>query len=160
MRSYALLWLVAPFLFISGCNDPKTGPVDITWDRDSCKRCVMALSDRHHAAQVRGGTNSKVHHFDDIGCALLWLEEQAWKDDPTTEIWVNAHQNGEWLDARSAHYVRITHTPMNYGFSAQSDAGENSVNFDTAKQAIFEQEAAYHASVEARLKHRHEEANR
>lgn len=158
MRLHTLLWLIASLLLLSGCNDPKTGPVDVVWDRDNCDRCVMALSDRHHSAQVRGGTRHKAYHFDDIGCALLWLEEQTWKDDPKTEIWVNDHHDGSWLNARQAHYVKFTHTPMNYGFSAQANASEKSVDFKTAKQAIFKQEAAYQASVEARLRHRHEEA--
>lgn len=156
-----LLLLAPAFLLLTACGDPETGPVDVVWDRDNCERCVMALSDRHHSAQVRGGKRHKAHHFDDIGCALLWLEEQSWKNDPNTEIWVNDHRDGSWLNAHQAHYVKITHTPMNYGFSAQPKASEGSVNFETAKQMIFQQEAAYDASVKARLnKHRHDEAQR
>ena len=152
--------LIAITLLLTACNsDPGTGPVDITWDRDNCERCVMALSDRHHGAQVRGGKRNKVHTFDDIGCALLWLAEQPWKEDASTEIWVNSHLDGSWLNAREAHYVRLHHTPMNYGFSAQPESAEGAVDFDAMKQAVFKQEAEYHASVEARLTHRHEEAN-
>ncbi len=155
------LFLIAPaFLLLAGCSqDPGTGPVEVTWDRDSCERCVMALSDRHHAAQIRGGENNRVHTFDDIGCALLWLEEQPWRDEPETEIWVNDYRSGEWLNARTAHYVKVTHTPMNYGFSAQPAPSEGSVGFDAAKQAIFKQESTYQASAKARIAHRHEEAN-
>ncbi|MBT3197367.1 MAG: hypothetical protein HN344_06560, partial [Gammaproteobacteria bacterium] len=71
-----------------------------------------------------------------------------------------SHTDGGWLDARQAHYVRITHTPMNYGFSAQPNSSAESVDFVTMRQAIFQQEAAYHASLKARLQHRQEEANR
>ncbi|HIJ21686.1 MAG: protein NosL [Gammaproteobacteria bacterium] len=155
-------WLIPLLLFaLAGCsNEPQTGPVDVTWDRDNCERCMMALSDRHHAAQIRGGKRHKVHHFDDIGCALLWLEEQPWKSNPATEIWVNSYQDGDWLNARQSHYIRITHTPMNYGFSAQPEQTEGAVDFESMKQAVFKQEATYHASVEARLKHRAQEAKR
>lgn len=153
--------LFAPLLLLlTACGEPETGPVEVTWDRDNCERCVMALSDRHHATQIRGGKRNRAHHFDDIGCALLWLDEQPWKDDPATEIWVNDHQDGSWLDARTAHYVKVTHTPMNYGFSAQPKSTDSAVDFNTMKQAVIKQEAEYHASVEARLKHRAEEANR
>ncbi len=154
----ANLLLVPLFLLLTACGTPETGPVEVTWDRDHCERCMMALSDRHHAAQIRGGEQHKSYTFDDIGCAVLWLEDQPWKEQPAVEIWVNDHRNGDWIDARQAHYVRITHTPMNYGFSAQPDAAPGSVNFDTMKIAVFQQEADYDASVKARLKHRHHEA--
>ncbi len=154
-------FLLAPtFLLLTACGEPATGPVDVVWDRDNCDRCVMALSDRFHSAQVRGGDRHQAYHFDDLGCALLWLEEQPWKDDPKTEIWVNDHRDGSWLNARTAHYLKLTHTPMNYGFSAQPEAGEGSIDFNRAREAVFQQEAAYQASVEARLKHRREEAAR
>lgn len=148
-------------LLLTGCGgDPATGPVEVTWDRDNCDRCVMALSDRHHSAQVRGGKHHKPYTFDDIGCALLWLEEQPWRDDPATEIWVNNYHDGSWLNAREAQYVKVTHTPMNYGFSAQPEAGNNSVGFEEMRSAIFKQESEYHASLKARLSHRAEEAAR
>ncbi len=158
------LWplpLLLTLLTLAGCSDdPGTGPVTITWDRESCERCVMALSDRHHAAQVRGGPNHQPHTFDDIGCALLWLEQQPWRDQPETEIWVNDYHTGEWLAAREAHYLRVTHTPMNYGFSAQNDPAPDAVDFETMRQAVIQQEQAYQASVKARLQHRQQEANR
>ncbi len=150
---------LTPLLFLVGCSgDPATGPVEVTWDRDNCDRCVMALSDRYHSAQVRGGELNKVFHFDDIGCALLWLEEQSWGSDPATEIWVNNYQDGSWLDARDAHYVKVTHTPMNYGFSAQQGNSEGAIGYQQMRSAIFEQEAAYQASAKARIAHRREES--
>ena len=160
LSSLTKLLSLSLLLLLSGCGDPETGPVDVTWDRDNCDRCVMALSDRHHSAQIRGGERHQAYHFDDLGCALLWLEEQPWKEDPKTEIWVNDYKDGSWLNARTAHYVKVTHTPMNYGFSAQPTPSEGSVDFEAARQAIFKQEAEYDASVKARLQHRHDEAQR
>ncbi|MET0092982.1 MAG: hypothetical protein ABW120_05585, partial [Sedimenticola sp.] len=84
-----LLFLLVPLLV--ACNsDPGTGAVEAKWDRDSCERCRMVLSDRKHSAQVRQpmpNGKSKVLMFDDIGCASLWLEDKPWRDDPRTEIW-------------------------------------------------------------------------
>ena len=96
-------------MILSACSgEPETGPVEVRWDQNNCERCRMMLSDRHFSAQIRyfpETKNSRVVKFDDIGCATLWLEKQQWKDDPKTEIWVTAHSNGEWIDARKATYV-------------------------------------------------------
>ena len=41
-------------LLLGACGgDPPTGAVEITWDRDVCEHCSMAISDRRYAAQVR-----------------------------------------------------------------------------------------------------------
>ena len=39
----------------AGCSgDPGTGPLEVRWDRFSCDRCRMVLSDPKHSAQVLG----------------------------------------------------------------------------------------------------------
>ncbi len=164
MRALHRYWWLAPLmLLLSACSGkPDTGPVDIKWDRDTCARCSMVLSDRLHSAQVRAtpvpGKRSKVYLFDDIGCALIWLEDKPWRDDPKTEIWVNDQHTGEWLDARSAHYVPGQITPMEYGLGAQSRAEEGSLDFARAKQRIFELEARFnthniHLKESAKARH-------
>ena len=144
------LWpgLVASALLgLSGCSgDPGTGPAEIKWDRDACERCRMVLSDRHYSAQVRvfpEGKRSKVFDFDDIGCATLWLEEQPWKDDPRTEIWVTDHRTGQWIDARSATYVKEKITPMEYGLGAQSEPAPDGLDFEQAKRHIVHVEERF-----------------
>ena len=95
----------------------------------------MVLSDPHFAAQIRyfpPGKRSKVAKFDDIGCAVLWLRDQPWKDDPKTEIWVADHRNKNWIDARSASYVQLKTSPMEYGLGAQSESAAGALNFDQA----------------------------
>ena len=96
-------------LLISGCSEQvDTGPGEVRWDREICARCAMAVSDHNYSAQIRQvipDQRSKLYKFDDIGCAVIWLDEQSWKDDPLAEIWVTDYRNGEWIDARKAHYV-------------------------------------------------------
>ena len=85
LMRYVLLCMV--FLVASCTGDPGTGPVEVKWDRDTCERCRMVLSDRFHSAQVRGGPageKTKVYKFDDIGCAVIWLEDKTWKDEQRT----------------------------------------------------------------------------
>ncbi len=52
----------------------KDGPVEVKFDRDACRACSMIISDRHFVAEVRGGERREVSKFDDIGCALKWLD--------------------------------------------------------------------------------------
>ena len=83
MAGFALLTL-------SACiGGEKSGPEDIHWDRDVCELCKMLISDPKFAAEVRGGEKRKLYKFDDIGCAVNWLNDQPWAGDAETEIWVD-----------------------------------------------------------------------
>lgn len=128
--------------FLTACGDnSKTGPVDIKWDRDACERCQMMLSDRTFSAQVRvfpHNKSSKVYKFDDLGCAVLWLDQTEWKDDPKTEIWVNDHTTKKWINARKAWYIRNEISPMGYGLGAQPDKAEHALDFTQARKHIYE----------------------
>jgi hypothetical protein len=107
----------------------------------------MAVGDRSFAAQVRaaaGGEQSRLYKFDDIGCAVIWLDTQSWKDDADTEIWVADHRNGEWLDARKAFYVSGKISPMNYGLGAQADVTEGALDFSQAVEHIKMAEHEHH----------------
>ena len=132
-------------LLLTGCsNDPGTGPAEIKWDRDTCNRCRMVVSDPHFAAQIRHlpeGGRSRVETFDDIGCAMLWLDQQVFKDEPTTEIWVADYRTGEWMDARSATYVSQNTTPMEYGLGAQHGSG--GMSFEQAKAHVYDVEKRF-----------------
>lgn len=135
-------------LLLAACSgDPGTGPVDVKWDRDTCIRCNMVLSDRQHSAQVRytpaDGTRSQVRKFDDFGCAVLWLDQQPWRDATGVELWVNAHNSGEWIDARGAHFVTSRLTPMQYGLGAQREAGPGTLDFVQARAHVYEIEKKY-----------------
>jgi hypothetical protein len=108
----------------------------------------MVLSDRRHAAQVRytpaEGSRSQVYEFDDIGCAVLWLEGQSWREHAGIEIWVTDHRNGKWIDARSAYYVSGQRTPMEYGLGAQREAAPGAMTFAEAQEHVHELEKRHH----------------
>jgi len=137
MRSWLYFSVI---LLLAACSgDPGKGPVEVKWDRDVCQRCNMVLSDRFHAAQIRltpSNQASQVHKFDDLGCVLLWLDGQPASAAATAEIWVNDHRNGDWIDARTAHYVTQQITPMGYGLGAQVQAGSDTLTFNEAKAHI------------------------
>lgn len=141
-------WLLfLSLLTLTACSGkPDTGPEDVRWDRETCARCAMAVSDRHYAAQIRGGVageKAKVYKFDDIGCAVIWLDQQPWKDNPAIEIWVNDFKSGDWIDARKAWYIPDKITPMAYGLGAQPEQQAGAMDFNQAREHIYQVEAKY-----------------
>ena len=140
LRKYYFMFFTMLSLMLSACTgEQDTGPAEVRWDQNTCERCRMMLSDRNFSAQVRyfpEAKSSKVVKFDDIGCAILWLNEQKWNDDPKTEIWVTAHNNGKWIDARKATYIHNQISQMGYNLGAQAEAEKGGLNFAEAKQHI------------------------
>lgn len=141
-RRHALMLIgCAVAMPLAGCFEPETGPVDIAWDRDSCELCRMLISDPKFAAQVRGGPSHKIHKFDDIGCAITWLNDKPWAGDPKTEIWV-AEQNStraamHWLDARKVRFIAGAMTPMNYGFAAVAGDAAAALTFEQVADRVL-----------------------
>lgn len=155
------LSVLALFVFVmSACSgEPETGPVEVKWDRDICDRCRMVLSDPHFAAQIRYfpelKKRSKVAKFDDIGCAVLWIEDKPWEFDDKTEIWVADHRSGEWINAETATYVIKNTSPMEYGLGAQPEPVEGGFNFEQAKEHIADVEERFNVhglQLQQRLK--------
>jgi hypothetical protein len=127
---------------LTACSgDPGTGPADVKWDRDTCVRCNMVLSDRRHSAQVRyqpaDAKRSQVWKFDDFGCAVLWLDQQPWHDDAGVEFWVNDRHDGGWIDARTAHYLPGQLTPMQYALGAQTEASADTLDYARAREQVY-----------------------
>jgi len=118
-----IFFILLPFMgFMTGCEKEPVGTVKkMHWDRDMCERCNMAISERKFAVQIIDPKSGKVHKFDEIGCAVLWMDEEKipWKNNAI--IWVNDAKNGEWIDAKKAKYVDGAITPMAFGFAAYSN---------------------------------------
>ena len=140
-RVSRLVLSAALVYWLSACSgEPQTGPGKVRWDRELCTRCAMSVSDRNYAAQIRGGPQGReprLFKFDDIGCAVIWLDQQPWKNDPAVEIWVNDYRTGDWLDARKAWYVTGQTTPMDYALGATSDKTDGALDFAEARKHIY-----------------------
>jgi len=118
-------------LFILSCSDRNEEqlPVDFVWDRVACEECKMALSNPHYSAQVIE-PNGTPHYFDDIGCAILWLGRQSWKDKART--WVNDVNTTEWIEANKANWIYgDLKTPMGYGYAATLSPVDNRLDYET-----------------------------
>ncbi len=83
----------------------------------------MVISERRHAVQTRTPGHHTAHAFDDLGCALLWVDEQGLAEsDPPQEVWVRDAKDSQWISASSAQFESGFPTPMAYGF-ATTDHG-------------------------------------
>ena len=123
---------------LPGCSKASGWPegmAEIKWDRDTCARCSMVISDRRFAAELRGGDKATVFKFDDVGCAVFWMRDKTkdypWLAEPATRFWVaDATGKGDkWLEARQAHYGSGAMSPMGYNFSARAYAEAGSLDF-------------------------------
>jgi copper chaperone NosL len=134
---------------LSACGqkgDWPEGMVEIKWDRDTCVRCNMVISDRRFAAEMRGGEKNTVFKFDDIGCLAFWLRDKAqqfpWILEPATRLWVaeytgKAGETGRWLDARSAQYLGGRVSPMGYNYAAGAYPQPGSIDFATMREHVL-----------------------
>ena len=125
---------------LAGCSrEPLTGPAEIKWDRDTCERCSMVISERPYAVQIRDPMK-KVHKFDDFGCAVVWKEHQTFSD-AESEFWaVDARAEpagSQWLDARKAAYLGGKHSPMGYGFAAVAAGTAEALSYAEARKAVL-----------------------
>lgn len=111
---------------LSACGRKGSWPegmVEFKWDRDTCSRCSMVISDRRFAVQLRGDKNA-TFKFDDIGCAVIWMRDKkntySWVGESAMQFWVAdmTSQGERWLDPRKAYFVGGKTSPMGYNQAA------------------------------------------
>jgi len=149
VSKFSIIIGVITMLILTSCTiKDETGPGEVRWDRVICERCLMACSDHFYTGQIRGGEEgkrTKLYYFDDIGCAVLWLENQTWKDNSRTEMWIPEYKSGEWIDAFDASYVKGQITPMDFGLGAVTASSDETISYNEAIDFI-------HARFEFKLK--------
>ena len=116
--------LLALMLFNVACENKTTsnGVKKMHWDRDMCARCVMVISDRKNSVQVK--IEKITYKFDDIGCMVIWAEENDMNLLTKSKIWITDAHDGTWIDAKNAFYTSGNTTPMGFGFSAYKNVPE------------------------------------
>jgi nitrous oxide reductase accessory protein NosL len=129
---------------LTGCGKSvlPEGMVATVFDRDTCVRCKMAISDRRFVAQVKGGPKGENFKFDDIGCVTFWLREQAWGAVDDAKIWVadsflSGADRVAWVDARAAFYVGGKTSPMGYNYGASAMDMPGALNFNDMRQHLL-----------------------
>jgi copper chaperone NosL len=151
MRGMRTLAAIGACALLAACQpDAVTGPGEVVWDRDTCERCAMAIGDRRFSAQVRDSHQGRLHLFDDLGCALLWVADNEAGADLSAsgagpELWVRDAAGDRWIDARTARFDGGHKTPMGYGFgSASSDARRGLTLRQVAEQLTAGQDERRH----------------
>ena len=131
-----MLCALAALTFL-GCGDEKDYG-NVHYDRDVCEHCQMAISDNRFSVDVR--VDGKNHYFDDIGCLVDFMvtnDKLNWLKD--AKIYINdASGNGEFIDARTAHFYRGFKTPMSFGWGAfkNKQEGKQDFSFDQVVAAL------------------------
>jgi len=141
---FALSPIAAMLAACGAKGDWPEGMVEIKWDRDTCVRCNMVISDRRFAAEMRGGEKNTVFKFDDIGCLVFWLRDKAqqfpWIAAPATRMWVadSSDSKGErWLDPRQAQFQGGRTSPMGYNYAAVPYPQPGSVDFAMLREHVL-----------------------
>jgi hypothetical protein len=141
-------FLLSPLVAaLSGCKKEgwPAGMREIKWDRDTCSRCSMVISDRRFAAEIVGGPQDTVFKFDDPGCLAFWLKEKAdkypWLNDAATRLWLadfNSKNRDEmaWLEAKRAYFISRT-SPMGYNFAAVGAPLAGALDFTDMRQHVL-----------------------
>jgi nitrous oxide reductase accessory protein NosL len=144
--NYLLFGLLFAFGF-AGCEKKDIGALhEVHWDRDMCVRCKMVVSERHHGVQVIDMQSGKYYMFDDVGCMVLWFDENRFAWEKEAKIWITDMKTGKWIDAKTAFYDTINITPMAYGIAAHETnqtikAGEEIIDFEQMRERVREIEA-------------------
>jgi len=126
MKKFIILSFI---LLLSSClQEGAVTAEDPIWEKESCSRCRMVLSEKRYAVQ-RILPSGEVHFYDDLGCAL--------KHDHAPhegKVFVRPHGGDDWVPAEEAKFLSGLRTPMNSGFGAVKEGGE--MSFDDI-QKIF-----------------------
>ena len=114
---------------LSACGKKGNWPegmAEIKWDRDTCVRCSMVISDPRFAAEMRGGEKNTVFKFDDICCLVFWLRDKAaqfpWMAAAGTRMWVADAADITPPGSTPRGYLGGRLSPMDYNFAAARDA--------------------------------------
>ncbi len=144
MRLFKFLMIVTMLIFVVNCKKTiNIEPKEVVYDRDVCKRCVMAVGDRLHSAQIINPDTGEYFFFDDLGCAILWLEENNFDWNSRAVIYFTDGTNGEWVNSNNAKLAKGYITPMSFGIAAFKNEGsiskdKTTITYEEAKDILLE----------------------
>lgn len=126
----ALIFYLGLLTLCSCLQSNSLEPVDPLWERESCSRCRMTLSDKRYAVQ-RILSSGQVHFYDDLNCALNHNHT-----DSEGVLYVRPFGADKWVLAKDAKYQSGLMTPMGSGYGAVLDGG--TINFQEVVDKLKE----------------------
>lgn len=135
---FPLVALISIFMIYKSVNLNPTEivnsdrkPLHFKDNEIQCPQCFMYLVGEKFTAQAITSDN-KTHFFDDVGCMVLWLEDNH-KEDKNITRWVFSLDTKMWVKAEEAFYSIDDKTPMEYGFGAYEKSIANAINYEQMK---------------------------
>ena len=133
---FPIVILLGAFLFLK-TEDPtqvtnlKKEPLEFKDNTIQCPQCNMFLVGKKYTAETVTH-DGKTHFFDDVGCMVLWVEQNV-KDDNELVGWVFTLDSQKWVKADKAFYSINDGTPMHYGFGAYEKSFEKAIEYEEMK---------------------------
>ncbi len=129
MKKFNIFLFSSLLLFIAaGCGSPENSSLgNLSSDTKVCPKCHMEL----HESKIFSATinvNGTLNYFDDIGCMILWAHQNN-IDLTKAEVKVFTNDSKKYINAFDAHYKLNEKTPMLYGFSADENRIESTIDF-------------------------------
>lgn len=121
--------------------------IDIKEKEYRCIHCNMFVKKLDYATQAVK-SNGDTYFFDDIGCMVKWLDNNA---DSIEKLYVRTVDTHLWIEASKAHYSRIAPSPMGYGFAALEAQKEGLISYEKVKYYIHKNETLRNPSVKKEL---------
>ncbi len=112
------IMFILSFSFLGCEKQNQDGPHKIHYDRDMCAECKMVISDRNYAVQIINPEKNKAYNFDDIGCAIIWMENSSEKWLDKAKMFVADQKTAELIPSREVYWKKGYTTPMDFGFAA------------------------------------------
>jgi hypothetical protein len=143
---YSILNEDNPIDVVSGNSSQKPIPFIVEKTNDTiCKMLIRSYKGSCQAITKDGDT----YFFNDIGCMMIWLKEQAHKNK--IKLWVYTSDTNRWIDAKLAHYTTQDRTVVGYGFSAYEKKLKNSIDFNEMRERMNKDEHLLNPKVRKRL---------
>jgi len=119
------------WLLLSAQALPTT-VVEIAWDKAACAHCRMHVGEKAFASQLQL-VDGRVLDFDDPGCLLSWLDQNA---DEVHAVYIHHHTEDRWLTRANTAFAEVSPTPMGFGLGAVDAATPGAITWDQAAARI------------------------
>jgi hypothetical protein len=128
-------------------GNTKYKAIDIKAKEYSCSKCNMFVKNLDYATQIVL-KNGNTYFFDDIGCAVEWLENNS---NELAIVLTKTLDSHKWMDAKKVWYSRIAPSPMGYGFAGVEHKKDGLIEYEKMKSLMLKGENLRNPKVKKSL---------